>query len=75
MHSDLHGLDASGLLGFMDLLVSWKDCFPLDSPALNQSLSLQVDSIDTFLLPGWRAAIESKSSVAIWMLERVAAQF
>ena len=75
LNSDFHNLAANGLLGFMNLPVSWKDFFPLDSPALNQSLSLQADSVDTFLLPGWRAAIESKSSVAIWMLERAAAQF
>ena len=75
LNSDLHDLAASGLLGFMNLPAGWKDLFPLDSPALNQSLSLQADAIDALLLPGWRAAIESKSSVAIWMLERAAAQF
>ena len=75
LNSDFHGLAASGLLRFMNLPVHWKDCFPLDSPALNKSLSLQADSVDTFLLPGWRAVIESKSSVAIWMLDRAAAQF
>lgn len=75
LNSDFHNLAESGLLGFMNLPASWQDFFPLDSPALNQSLTLQADSVDTFLLPGWRAAIESKSSVAIWMLKRAAAQF
>lgn len=75
LNSDLHDLAASGLLGFMNLPANWKDLFPLDSPASNQSLSLQADTIDAFLLPGWQAAIESKSSVAIWMMERAAAQF
>ena len=75
LNSDFHDLAASGLLGFMNLPERWKDSFPLESPSLNQSVSLQADSIDAFLLPGWRAAIESKSSVAIWMLETAAAQF
>ena len=75
LNSDFHSLAANGSLGFMDLPAGWQDFFPLDSPALNQSLSLQADSIDNFLLPGWRAAIESRSSVAIWMLKRAEAQF
>lgn len=75
LNSDFHGLAASGMLGFMNLPVGWQNTFPLDFLSLNQSLSLQADSIDSFLLPGWRAAIESKSSVALWMLEKAKAQF
>lgn len=75
LNSDFHSLARSGRLGFMNLPVGWQDAFPLDAPSVNKSLSLQADSIDSFLLPGWRDAIESKSSVALWMLERAAAQF
>lgn len=75
LNSDFHALAESGMLGFMNLPVGWQNSFPLDSQSLNQSLSLQADSIDSFLLPGWRSAIESKSSLAICMLEKAQAQF
>ena len=75
LNSDFHQLAENGMLAFMNLPAGWQASFPLVSPRLNQSLSLRADSLDSFLLPGWRAAIESKSSVAIWMLEKAAAQF
>lgn len=75
LNSDFHNLATSGMLGFMNLPVGWQNFFPLGSPSLNQSLSLKAESVDSFLLPGWRATIESKSSIALWMLERASAQF
>ncbi len=75
LYYDFHKQADNRKLEFLNLPNRWQDFFTLDRPPENFSVCIGADPIESYLLTGWKSAIESKSSLAPWMHDKAAAQF
>lgn len=74
LNSDFHRLALDGKLNFLRLPLGWQKKFPITSSRINRSSQSQNDLLlpgaEIWLnLPGWKSAVEAKSSLALWMLQ------
>jgi hypothetical protein len=74
LNNDFHQLAHQGKLDFMHLPPNWTDLFPLDLSPENSSLSLSANSLETYLLPGWKDAIAKHSALAFSLIEQASSQ-
>ena len=69
LNSDFHRLADNGTLDFLNLPNGWKEIFPRDYPAQNESIAIKNDSKDDYFLPGWKKLIERKCFLSFLMIK------
>lgn len=81
LSADFHRLASYGRLDFLKLPVHWQVSFPINAPKINASTQSQSSkkvrpghSVGSALPSSWKKAIEKKSKLALWMMERAARQ-